>query len=144
LAETTARLSRLERLLSLKDQGYAEKRLRLAEEAVLRLLQVREGEEVDTGLDGALYEGQGHGRGRGAIVGEDKRGMDESEKMGRSRYDYEDRGLSHGESTGSGDPSLIVGSGGTGGMGPIMGDASSDAEGAMQDEGAVELLGDNG
>jgi hypothetical protein len=29
-------------------------------------------------------------------------------------------------------------------MGPIMGDASSDAEGAMQDEGAVELLGDNG
>ncbi|KAG7548955.1 hypothetical protein FFLO_03160 [Filobasidium floriforme] len=144
LAETTARLSRLERLLSLKDQGYAEKRLRLAEEAVLRLLQVREGEEVDTGLDGALYEGRGHGRGEGAIVGEDKRGMDESEKMGRSRYDYEDRGLSHGESTGSGDPGLIVGSGGTGGMGPIMGDASSDAEGAMQDEGAVELLGDNG
>jgi hypothetical protein len=144
LAETTARLSRLERLLSLKDQGYAEKRLRLAEEAVLRLLQVREGEEVDTGLDGVLYEGQGHDRGRGAIVGEEKRGIVESEKMGQSRYDYEERGLSHGKSTGSGDRGLIVGSGGTGSMGPIMGDASSDAEGAMQDEGAVELLGDNG
>jgi hypothetical protein len=105
-------------------------------------LQVREGEEVDTGLDGVLYEGQGHSRGGGAIVGEEKRGIVESEKMGRSRYDHEQRGLSHGKSTGSGD--LIVGSGGTGGMGPIMGDASSDAEGAMQDEGAVELLGDNG
>jgi hypothetical protein len=133
-------------LLSLKDQGYAEKRLRLAEEAVLRLLQVREGEEVAAGLDGALYEGQGHGRGGGAIVGEEKRGIVESEKMGRPRWDYENESRSTLGKTagGTGDPGLVVGSGGTGSLGPIMGDASSDAEGAMQDEGAVELLGDNG
>lgn len=107
---------------------------------------MREGEEVDTGLDGALYESQGHSRGRGAIVGEEKRGIVESEMMGRSRWDYENESRSTLGKTagGTGDPSLIVGSGGTGGMGPIMGDASSDAEGAMQDEGAVELLGDNG
>jgi len=42
LAETTARLARLERLLSLQDHAYAEKRLKLAEEAVLRLLEVDE------------------------------------------------------------------------------------------------------
>lgn len=39
LAETTARLARLERLLTLQDHTYAEKRLRLAEEAALRMLE---------------------------------------------------------------------------------------------------------
>lgn len=39
LAETTARLARLERLLTLQDHTYAERRLRLAEEAALRMLE---------------------------------------------------------------------------------------------------------
>lgn len=39
LAETTARLARLERLLTLQDHTYAEKRLRLAEEAALKMLE---------------------------------------------------------------------------------------------------------
>ncbi|KAJ9095195.1 hypothetical protein QFC19_007650 [Naganishia cerealis] len=39
LAETTARLARLERLLTLQDHTYVEKRLRLAEEAALRMLE---------------------------------------------------------------------------------------------------------
>ena len=146
LAETTARLSRLERLLSLKDQGYAEKRLRLAEEAVLRLLQVREGEEVDIGVEGIRYEGHsGGGNGSAiaiAIAGKGKREDIETEKMGRSRYDYDESRSVHGKGTGSGDPGLVINAGGVIGM--SIGDASSDAEGAMQDEGAVELLGDNG
>lgn len=47
LAETTARLARLERLLTLQDHTYAEKRLRLAEEAALRMLE--------GGAEGSLF-----------------------------------------------------------------------------------------
>lgn len=47
VAETTARLARLERLLTLQDHTYAEKRLRLAEEAALRMLE--------GGAEGSLF-----------------------------------------------------------------------------------------
>jgi hypothetical protein len=66
LAETTARLARLERLLSLQDHAYAEKRLKLAEEAVLRLLEV---DEVG-GSTAELSVKHGDKRGMGMELGD--------------------------------------------------------------------------
>lgn len=59
LAETTARLARLERLLTLQDHTYAEKRLRLAEEAALRMLEGG-GEASDPGSKSSAAQQSRH------------------------------------------------------------------------------------
>ena len=147
LAETTARLARLERLLSLKDQGYAEKRLKLAEEAVLRILQVDDDVDDDEGIAGHdTYERkldyQPAGR-AGAIAKEEsfKRsgsgfGSGYTQAQAQESRDAEDS-----VDRGGDDPDLGLA---VGNQGMLVGDASSDAEGAMHDDGTVELLGDNG
>ncbi|KAJ9121519.1 hypothetical protein QFC22_002137 [Naganishia vaughanmartiniae] len=66
LAETTARLARLERLLTLQDHTYAEKRLRLAEEAALRMLEGGSGAGEE---NGASPDQQGVSRELGLVEG---------------------------------------------------------------------------
>jgi len=145
LAETTARLARLERLLSLKDQGYAEKRLKLAEEAVLRILQVDDDADDDEGIAGhATYEReldyQPAGR-AGAITREESVKRSGSGSGYTQAQSQESRDAEDSVDRGGDDPDLGLA---VGNQGMMVGDASSDAEGAMHDDGTVELLGDNG
>ena len=90
LAETTARLARLERLLSLQDHAYAEKRLKLAEEAVLRLLEVDEvgGSTAERSVKYGDKKVNGNGNG----VAGDQTGMETSsdaEGMGQDENPVE-------------------------------------------------------
>jgi hypothetical protein len=131
IAETTARLARLERLLSLQDHTYAEKRLRLAEEAVLGILEMDGGADVSdtTKKEEDSKTGSANFPQPSTSSQHQNPAYIETREEALQRISIAERG---------------IGARSANGLNAIESGASAGSETGGVDENIVELLGDNG